>query len=1239
VAENRDELLVAACARVRAHPHPAYVKSSELRYLAVNEAYAMLFGRSPADMIGLRSDEASELAGHRDRDDPERRCLIFGNPERARYIHPFGGGTFDIALRRERISQTLSILVGLFTPSVEALAMAVRSVANGSEDPARPQSGVRADAAHLAAAGDPTDGTDGTKGAQVEGALDAMGAGVAIFGADNRLTYANLSMREFYRALVGDLADGPVTLATLTEALHDAEVGRTIAADRERWVAARLASYDLPLYDTVTRATGGWMRLVTQRRPDGTLIVLRMDVTALKESEGRLKQHSQEISLYRALLDELPVASFMRDENQRMIFANRAYVELTGRQPEELLGVTTRDMYPEQGEEFHAQNQQVLDTGELLETEIDYIRPDGSVLPTISRLYRVTTLDDKSYLIGSITDTTVLKRREDQLIEAQREAEAIRADLESVVESLPVGIVVVDENGTIELVNEAFEGLWGGMLPALRGRPLGDLLRFLKALGSTCEDGDTSGDSELGLLVEIRAGKMPVHEVAYDNGRTMIEAGRAISGGRCLLTYIDITERREREREVLETRSALEEVGSLVKDAVTSMSQGLLIIEDGVVVLSNEALGGMISMPPELLQPGALLRDVLQSCVDRNIAGFDGENRVSADRFGEILFTGRPASLTVLSGYDRWLRLDVTPTSHGRSVMVFSDITDLKSREDQLRQLVTRAEMADKAKSEFLANMSHEIRTPMNGVLGMAELLAKSSLDTRQKTFIDIMVKSGNALLTIINDILDFSKIDAGQMTLRNVAFSPVEAVEDVATLLSARAAEKDIELVVRGAANMPAAVMGDAGRFRQIVTNLVGNAVKFTDRGHVLIDLASNATADGGVEIVIRVEDTGAGIPTEKMESIFDKFSQVDASSTRRHEGTGLGLAITDGLARLFGGTLTATSEIGKGSTFTAHLPMALAVPSLPARIPRARPSGGRIVVVDRHEVSRATAHDMLLDWGFDATAVSTEEEALAVLTAAADMGLGVDAVILDYRPDHAARFVRTLREAEATSGIALIVLTSMNLPTEDALLSSQDVQAHLMKPVRADLLRETLNEVLRTGRDAGRPVTGTSAGDGNVLPLRPVACTPSQGVTVAAEAEGERLDVLVAEDNEVNQILFTQMLLAAGVRFRLVENGRQAVDVFRESRPGMILMDVSMPVMNGLEATRAIRELEIGTGGRVPIVAVTAHVLHGDREQCLAGGMDDYLAKPISIEKLEEKLDRYLKREGMPAASNTLR
>ena len=281
------------------------------------------------------------------------------------------------------------------------------------------------------------------------------------------------------------------------------------------------------------------------------------------------------------------------------------------------------------------------------------------------------------------------------------------------------------------------------------------------------------------------------------------------------------------------------------------------------------------------------------------------------------------------------------------------------------------------------------------------------------------------------------------------------------------------------------------------------------------------------------------------------------------------------------------------------------------------------RILVVDAHPASRKACHDLLLDWGFDATAVGSVPEALAVLAAAADVGVRVDAVVFDYQPESAAPFIRALRHGRETDDISLIVLTSMNQPPDDGLLSSRDVQAHLMKPVRADLLRETVGEVLRAARGRGRPKDAVKQAE--VLELRPAAPEPSAGTA---------FDVLVAEDNEVNQILFTQLLRGMGVRFHLVGNGAEAVEAFRRGHPRLVLMDMSMPVMNGLQATRAIRDLEKDLPTRVPIVAVTAHALEEDREACRAAGMDDYLTKTISMDRLEEKLVLWLGREAASMA-----
>ncbi|MDF1634793.1 PAS-domain containing protein [Mycoplana sp. MJR14] len=1228
MADIRDDLLLAAREAIRAQKSPAYIKCSEMRYLAVNEAFCELFGLSEGEVVGRSGPELGECDGHEDRSEHERRCLVFGADETARYHHSASASSFVISMRRQKLSAELSILVGTFLPATETLANRLDVLAQGTgiAFAGAPEQGCATGSSPVSA-GQPLANAGA---ASAENLLDAIGTGVAIYDRAGALIHANQVMRAFYKALLGEVADADITMHALLQALYEVEAPDAVEDARDDWISQRLAEYELPLFERVSRTVaGGWMRLVTQRRADGTLVALRSDVTAMKENEGRLRQQGQEIGLYRALLDELPVATFVRDEAQRLVFANRAFLELTGLVAADVLGKTTLEMFPDQGDEFHARNQSVLDGGELVEAEADYRRPDGQVIPTIARSYRVISADNHKYLIGSITDTSMLKRREEQLIEARRQAEEIKSDLESIVASLHVGIVVVDENSTIELVNSAFESLWNGKLPALIGKPFDALLRFKKEQGETIgTEADVCDTDHQVWLRRVRDGGFPTREVGYANGRTLIESGQPISGGRCLLTYIDITERREHEREVLETRSALEEVGSLVKDAMAAMSQGLLIIDKDHVELANEALLSMVDIAPELLRPGAAVADIIADCRERGIFGFSGDQRVSVENFRETLLRDRRASITLLSGKGSWLQMEARPTEHGRIVFVFSDISQLKEREDELRRLVVRAETADKAKSEFLANMSHEIRTPMNGVLGMAELLAKSNLDTRQKTFIDIMVKSGNALLTIINDVLDFSKIDAGQMTLRKAPFNALEAVEDVATLLAAKAAEKDIELVVRAAADMPAVLVGDAGRFRQIVTNLVGNAVKFTDFGHVRIDMAAREAEDGRIDVTLTVEDTGTGIPEDKLASVFEKFSQVDSSSTRRHEGTGLGLAITHGLVTLFGGALSVTSTVGKGSAFTVTLPFEVDQLSASNTAVPANLRGARILVADRSDATRTVARELLSEWGFDVTAVANAEEALAVLSAASAIEIMVEAVIVDrnIRDGNGRSLIEAIRKEFPET--AVIAVSTFGGASPQAGLDACEAEAHLMKPVRAGLLRETVCEVVRAARRrASGHGTPVEADGGIVVNIRqPAPAAP-------AEEEGT-VDVLVAEDNEVNQLVFRQLLEGLGVGFTVVANGEEAVQAYKRLKPRLILMDVSMPVMNGHQAARAIRSLEAGTRDRVPIVAVTAHVLDGDRESCLESGMDDYLTKPISTDRLEEMLGRWMDLSAFSAA-----
>ena len=624
----------------------------------------------------------------------------------------------------------------------------------------------------------------------------------------------------------------------------------------------------------------------------------------------------------------------------------------------------------------------------------------------------------------------------------------------------------------------------------------------------------------------------------------------------------------------------------------------------------------------------------------------------------------------------------------------------LKAETFRAEAATKRAELSDRAKSEFLANMSHEIRTPMNGIMGMAELLAKTELDAKQRTFTDIIVKSGSALLTIINDILDFSKIDAGQLELDPAPFRLAEAIEDVATLVSSKVAEKDLELAVRVQPGLPEMFSGDVGRIRQIVTNLLGNAVKFTEKGHVFVDV-SGQPIDGTTEdskpengatwrLTFSIEDTGIGIPADKRLRIFDKFSQVDTSATRKHEGTGLGLAISQSLVELMGGEIGVESEVDTGSTFWFTIDL----PAHSAGVARKRVpldvTGSRILLVDDNAVNRAILLEQMAAWRFDAAAASSGEEALAVIRAARAQGISIDCVILDYHMPqmNGGEVVAALRHVEQeTVGINLpplpvIMLTSVDQTEDGRSFSSLGIAAHLTKPARSSLLLETVIQVLSEAKarkqgegssadaiaaarmiggmpkaldqNVGQPLGQSGAGAAGMPDPafgRAIAAAkasesaavvasnwtepemPGQGDHPAAQTEPETaaqrhdIDVLVAEDNEVNRVVFTQILQSGGWSFVIAEDGEQAVKMVSECNPRLVLMDISMPRMNGHEATRAIRQREAELGlEHLPIIGVTAHALKGDMERCLEAGMDDYLTKPVSPAKLEAKIAQWL-------------
>jgi PAS domain S-box-containing protein len=567
-------------------------------------------------------------------------------------------------------------------------------------------------------------------------------------------------------------------------------------------------------------------------------------------------------------------------------------------------------------------------------------------------------------------------------------------------------------------------------------------------------------------------------------------------------------------------------------------------------------------------------------------------------------------------GKERWMLTTKVPF-HDRDGKIIGiigigrNITAQKQSEAETVKARIQAEAASRAKSEFLANMSHEIRTPLNGVIGMTDLALDTDLNPEQRDYLETVKLSADSLLNVINDILDFSKIEAGKIDLESIEFDARECIETTLRTLVLRAEEKDLELLCDIAPDVPSIIRGDPTRLRQILFNLLGNAIKFTAEGQVALSAEVELIENGTCVLHFNVADTGIGIPEDKQSAIFDAFTQADASTTREFGGTGLGLTITSRLVAMMGGKIWVKSEPGKGSEFHFTIKVSeggIAAARPAAGLPDGILSGAQVLVVDDNQTNRRILDRLLTRWGLKVVCVKSGEDALAEINAAQASGNPFRLILTDMRMPKMDGFglVERIRNMPDTAAATIMMLSSAGRRGDLARCQQLGLSASLTKPVRQNELREAIVRAL----------------DRRKVQTRAAAVAGGERRT-AVPRHG--LGVLIAEDNVVNQRLAARLLEKRGHRVTVVNNGQEAVELLERSSFDLVLMDVQMPVLDGIAATKMIRLRENETGSHQPIVALTAYAVKGDEERCLAAGMDGYLPKPIRPEELDALLQTY--------------
>lgn len=1027
---------------------------------------------------------------------------------------------------------------------------------------------------------------------QLRSAMDALDCGVVLFDRSWKIELFNRRYLELWNLTPFDVLDHP----TVPELLRfGAQRGDFPGVKPDQFVKERVDALTAGLPYTYERRTilGRDVELRATRRGDGGWVITVTDVTDFNRTMGALKESE---ARFRDLV-EGSLQGIIIVQDCRAVFANQAFADMLGYPGTAPLsdGSLIDPMIPREEREQAIRRTMALESGKATPDRTRrqrLVRRDGRIITVELCTRRVEWKDGAAVQVTCVDITPQ--------VEAEAAAAERAAQLRAAFEAMPNGVCMFDRDFRMVLHNDLYRRLWSYPAELLEARPtVPELMRYCHARG------DYAGrdvEAEIAAVLKaLRRGEAIDTVVELATGPVLAIRGSGLADGGYVYSYTDITARRRAEAELERNRERLDLAVLATRAAVWDEN-----LRDGTVWWSAE-YARMLGYGPDDLRPAIGVWESLLHPDDLPVVTAKAQHYLSGgteNYHATYRLRRRDGSWIWVEDYARVLRdADGNPV---RFAGIMLDVTERMEAEESLRQAKEQAEAAARAKSTFLATMSHEIRTPMNGVLGMLEVLDRTPLDDEQRGVLRVVRESASALLTILDDILDFTRIEAGRLEIEPVPVNIRDLVEGVVDLLGTRAREKRLDLVARVSLGGRERRSVDPVRLRQILINLVGNAVKFTETGHVAVTV-TGGDAPGTVRVT--VADTGPGLDPDQRARLFQPFTQVDPSTTRRYGGSGLGLSICRRLVEMMGGTIAVEGEPGRGAVFRVELPM-------PACDGAEEEPGGLlgllVLAIDDCPAVPGAVAEVLERAGATVVGAADATDGFARLRRALADGRPFDVVVCDHAPGAIDGFglAAALTRIRGLDGTGVVIATVWDEPDP---VERAGVSEVLRKPVRAGLLRGAV------ARAAGRPTP-------EAPPDHDDRCDTRFLPPSVEEARAAGALILVAEDNPTNRIVVTKQLDQLGFALETVDDGAQALEAVRTGRYGLLLTDCFMPEVDGYELTRRIRADERDGGPRLPVIALTASALAGEAERCFAAGMDDYLSKPVTMANLHRVVARWL-------------